>query len=119
IHADVNAGLSLLVNDNPKRRMTGSVWDSLAEPLFNGAVDKNGRPLFIDSPITEMSETIRVGRVLGRPAAMAETVAGGDIVGFAGDWSKAIWGAVGGISYNISTEATVTLDRQLVSLFEN
>lgn len=119
IHADVNDGLSLLVNDTPKRRMTGSVWDSIAEPLFNGAVDKNGRPLFIDTPITEQSETIRIGRVLGRPARMADTVASGSIVGFAGDWTKAIWGAVGGISYKVSTEATVTLNGELVSLFEH
>jgi hypothetical protein len=42
-----------------------------------------------------------------------------DIVGFAGDWSQVAWGSVGGISYRISTEAPVTINGSLVSLFEN
>ena len=40
-------------------------------------------------------------------------------VGFGGDWTQAAWGAVGGISYRISTEAPVTINGSLVSLFEN
>lgn len=117
IYADVNAGLSLLVNDG--KRMTGSVWDSVAEPIFNSSVDTNGRPLFIDSPTTETSATVRNGRLLGRQSVIGEGVGLGDVVGFAGDWSKAVWGVVGGITYDISTQATVTLDDELVSLFEN
>lgn len=117
VFADVNAGLSLLVNDG--KRMTGSAWDSVAEPIFNAAVDSNGRPLFIDSPTTDNSATVRDGRLLGRASFIGDGVGAGDIVGFAGDWSKAVWGAVGGISYKVSTEASVTLDGALVSLFEN
>ena len=41
------------------------------------------------------------------------------VVGFGGDWTQAAWGAVGGISYRISTEAPVTINGSLVSLFEN
>lgn len=119
IFADLNAGLSLLVNDTPKRRMTGTAFDTIAEPLFNGAVDANGRPLFIDSPTVETAEVVRAGRVLGRPSYIGETVANGDIVGFGGDWRQAVWGVVGGISYDVSTQATVTLDNELVSLWEH
>jgi HK97 family phage major capsid protein len=119
IFADINSGLSLLVNDTPRRRLNGFAFDSIAEPIFNSAVDLNGLPLFTDSPLVETSETIRAGRLLGRPARIGQTVALGSVVGFGGDWTKAIWGAVGGITYDVSTEATVTLDGELVSLFEN
>ena len=117
VYADVNAGLSLLVNDG--KRLTGTAFDLLAEPIFNGAVDLNGRPLFVDSPTVENTATIRQGRLLGRPSFIGEGVADGDILGFGGDWSKAVWGVVGGISYDVSTEAPVTLDGELVSLWEN
>lgn len=119
IFADINAGLSLLVNDTPKKRLTGFAFDAQTEPLFNSAVDGNGRPLFIDSPTTETSEVIRAGRVLGRPTFVGDTVANGDVLGFGGDWRQAVWGAVGGISYDVSTQATVTLDGELVSLWEH
>ncbi|MCE0510851.1 phage major capsid protein [Microbacterium sp. KKR3/1] len=117
IFADVNAGLSLLVNDG--KRLTGTAWDVLAEPLFNGAVDLNGRPLFIDSPTVENAAVVRSGRLLGRPSFIGEGVAAGDILGFGGNWSKAVWGVVGGITYDVSTQATVTINGELVSLFEN
>lgn len=117
IFADINAGLSLLVNDG--KRLTGFAFDSVAEPLFNAAVDGNGRPLFIDSPTIENAAVVRAGRVLGRPAFVGDGVEGGDIVGFGGDWTQAIWGTVGGISYDVSTETVVTLDGELVSLWEH
>ena len=117
VFADVNSGLSLLVNDG--KRMTGSAWDSVAEPIFNGSVDGNGRPLFIDSPTVDNSATIREGRLLGRPSYLGDGVAGGSLIGFAGDWTQAVWGVVGGISYDVSTQATVTLDGELVSLWEH
>lgn len=117
VFADVNDGLALLVNGG--KRMTGSAWDLIAEPIFNASVDANGRPLFIDSPTVESAAALRGGRLLGRPSFIGEGVSAGDIVGFAGDWSKAVWGVVGGITYDVSTQATVTLDGELVSLWEH
>lgn len=117
VFADVNAGLALLVNDG--KRLTGTAFDSITEPTFNGAVDANGRPLFIDSPTTDNSATVRDGRLLGRPSFIGEGVADGTTVGFGGDWSKAVWGVVGGITYDVSTQATVTLNGELVSLWEH
>ena len=117
VYADVNEGLSLLVNDG--KRLTGTAFDLIAEPVFNGAVDLNGRPLFVDSPTVENTATVRSGRLLGRPSFIGEGIADDGIVGFGGDWSKAVWGVVGGISYDVSTQATVTLDGELVSLWEH
>lgn len=117
VHADINAGLKALVDDG--KRLTGFAFDSVAEPLFNAAVDTTGRPLFIDSPLVETAETVRAGRILGRPAFMGDGVASGTIVGYGGDWKQAAWGVVGGITYDVSTEATVTINDELTSLWEH
>ncbi|WP_424462899.1 phage major capsid protein [Pseudoclavibacter helvolus] len=117
LHADLNAGLALLVNAG--KRLTGFAFDSTAEPLFNGAVDKNGRPLFIDSPIEDAAAIVRGGRVLGRQAFLGDGVGKDPVVGFGGNWAKAAWGVVGGITYDVSTHATVTIGGELVSLFEH
>lgn len=117
VYADLNAGLKALVDAG--KRLTGFAFDTKAEPLFNAAVDTTGRPLFIDSPTTDNAAPVRAGRVLGRPAYMGEGIAAGTTVGYGGDWSQAVWGTVGGISYDVSTDATVTINGALVSLWEN
>jgi HK97 family phage major capsid protein len=117
IFADVNAGLSLLVNDG--KRLSGFAFDSKAEPLFNGATDTTGRPLFIDTPLEDAFAPVRGGRLLSRPAYIGDGVGAGSLVGFGGDWSKAAWGVVGGISYDVSTQATVTINGELTSLWEH
>lgn len=118
VWADVNAGLKLLVDSG--KRLRASVFDMSTEPLFNAAVDTTGRPLFTDSATSwDSASNIRDGRMLGRPAYFAETVKNGQVVGFAGDTTKAVWGVVGGITYDVSTQATVTLNGEPVSLFEH
>jgi len=118
IHGDLVEGMRLLVNDGKKLR--GFALDDVIEPDFWGAVDGNGHPLYVNLPTDDVSQTIaRPGRLLGRPSFMGEGVGHGDVVAFGGDFSKAAWGVVGGISYRISTEATVTIDGALTSLFEN
>lgn len=118
IHGDIVAGLKLLVDDG--KRVTGFALDDTLEPDFWGAVDANGRPLYVDLPTDATSQTIaRPGRLLGRPSFMGEGVGRGDTVAFGGDFTKGAWGAVGGISYRVSTEATVTINGQLTSLFEH
>lgn len=120
IFADLNSGLDLLVKD--KKKLNGFVFDDVAEPLFNASVDANGRPLFVPEP-TVATAAVRSGTVLGRPASFADTVANGttagSVVGIGGDFSKALWGTVGGINFDVSTESTVTIGNQLVSLWEN
>lgn len=115
VYADVNGALKLLVDD--KKKLTGWALDDTTEPTFNAAVDLNGRPLFVDA--TYEDSALSGGRLLRRPAFYSEGVASGTTVGFAGDWSQAVWGAVGGISYDVSTEAPVTIDGELISLWEH
>lgn len=124
IYADLNSVLDLLVSDG--RKLRGWVFDDVAEPTINGAVDLNGRPLFVEQPYD--GTALDSGRLLRRTAVYAEGIGTdivtgtpntGGIVGYAGDWSKTAWGAVGGISFRVSTEATVTLNGALTSLWEN
>lgn len=75
--------------------------------LLLGAVDGNGRPLFIP----DVNSTSRVGSVLGAPVSQSKGVylAGSpNQLGYAGDWSSAAWGQVEGISVDISDQATLT-----------
>lgn len=118
IHGDLVAGMSLLIADG--RKLTGFGLDDELEPEFWGAVDANGRPLYIDLPTDDTSQTIaRPGRLLGRPSFMGEGVGNGTVKAFGGNFTKGAWGAVGGISYRVSTEATVTINGVLTSLFEH
>lgn len=118
LHTDFVEGMRLLVQDGKK--VTGFALDDSVEPDLWGAVDSNGRPVYVNLPTDDVSQTIaRPGRLLGRPSYMGEGVGHDDIVGFGGNFSKAAWGVVGGISYRVSSEATVTIDGTLTSLWEN
>ena len=117
---DLVTVLDLLVTDN--KELTGWALDSVMEPNLLGAVDANGRPIFVDTPLSETSDAIaRPGRLMGRTSFMSKNVATTDkttVIGYGGDWTQAAWGTVGGISYDVSTEASVTINGSLVSAFE-
>ena len=124
VYADLNSALKLLVDSGKK--LTGFVFDEIAEPVLNAATDTTGRPLFVDA--TYENTALDGGRVLRRPAFYASeigtaVVAGtpntGGIVGYAGDWAATAWGAVGGITFSVSTESSVTINGTLTSLWEN
>jgi hypothetical protein len=51
VYDDLNAGLATLVNAG--KNPNGFAWDSRMEPVFNGAKDSSGRPLFLDATYTE------------------------------------------------------------------
>lgn len=118
-----NEGLRLLVNDD--KDLNGFVLDKRAEPIVNAAVDANGRPLFVDDPYTQRNSLIRPGALLGRSSVIGDHVTGGTsapaVLGYGGDWTQAAWGVVGGISYDVSQEATLPLGSsgEMVSLWQN
>ena len=120
VHADFTAGLTLLVNDGKK--LTGFALDDRIEPLILGATDTTGRPLYLDLATDDTAPAVaRPGRILGRPSFIGDTLyeATNDVVAYGGDWSQAAWGVVGGITYDVSTEATVTINNSLTSLWEH
>lgn len=124
-YADVVAALSSLVS--VEKRLTGYVLDDVTEPTLLGAVDTSGHPLFVNAPFSETVNNVRAGTLLGRQSRMSDgvkdvtpgTAATSYTVGFGGDFSQAAWGVVGGISYDVSTQATVTVNGTLTSLWEN
>lgn len=106
-YAGVNNALAALVNDGKK--FTGGLLDMVTEPIINGSVDANGRPLFVEPTYTETNDVTRRGRVLSRPVTIAEHVKNDTTLGYLGDFSKILWGQVGGISYDVSDQATLDL----------
>jgi len=127
VWADLNGALFLLAGDG--KRLTGFVFDDIVEPTLNASVDANGRPIFVDSPLVDAApaassptQLARRGRTMGRETWMSEGVATTDlttVVGYAGDWSKCVWGVVGGINYSTSNQASVTINGTLTSLWEH
>lgn len=119
IHGDLVAALTLLVSDGKK--LGGFALDDKLEPLLWGAVDTTGRSLFTDLTDPAGAPGVaRPGRLLNRPSYLGEGVSlANTVLGYAGDWTQAAWGVVGGITYSLSTEASVTVNGVLVSLWEN
>lgn len=125
VWGDLVTALDLLVTNN--KRLNGFALDSVMEPNLLGSVDTAGRPIFVsssplDESVVNAQEMVRTGRLMGRPFAMSDTVATPNkttVVGYAGDFTQCVWGSVGGISYDVSTQATVTVNGTLTSLWEN
>lgn len=91
--------------------LDGFVLAPQGKSILLGALDGDKRPLFINA----VSEGA-VPRILGAethitPAAYKAGTAGStpDIVGFAGDWSKALFGTVEGVQIGYSSDATLTV----------
>lgn len=118
-YEQLNQALTELVTAD--KRLTGWLFDDVAEPILNSATDANGRPLFVEAPYGDSNVAWRQGRVLGRPAYMSDHVQNGNVIGYAGDWSQIVWGQVGGLNYDVSTQTALDLDGSgnLVSLWQN
>ena len=115
--------LGALVNGDPPYKWTGTLLDDVAEPLLNGALDLNGRPLFVESTYEGLVNPYREGRILGRQTYISDHVATGTTVGYQGDFSTIVWGQVGGLSFDVSDQATLNLGTfaapNLVSLWQH
>lgn len=117
VYSGIVAGMGQTIADGYK--VNGFAFDDLAETLFLGSYDTANRPLFIDSPLDDYTVPVSSGKLVGRRTYIGPGVADNSVVGYGGDWSQAAWGAIGGISYKVSNEASVTIDGSLVSAFEN
>jgi HK97 family phage major capsid protein len=113
VWTDFNNGLKQLVAAH--KRLTGTVLDAVVEPTLNASVDTTGRPTWVDVPVgPDTNGSLRQGRLIGRPAQFVEQLTTDDdslataVVGYMGDWSRLVWGTVGGIDYKVSTEGTYT-----------
>ena len=100
-------GLGLLLGAGKK--WNGTLLDDVAEVILNGAKDQAGRPLFVESTYDQVVSPYREGRVLGRPTILSDHVANGTTVGYMGDWTQIVWGQVGGLSFDVTDQATLNL----------
>jgi HK97 family phage major capsid protein len=118
----LNAGLSLLVAAGKK--WNGTLFDDTSEPILNGSKDGNGRPLFLEiAPPALQTTPFRQGSILGRPTTISDHVATGTTLGYMGDWSQIIWGQVGGLSFDVTDQATLNFGTEgapnLISLWQH
>ena len=83
------------------------------------ATDTTERPLFINS----MAEGA-VPMILGAPVVYSKGVykdgdnSNPDVLGFAGDWTQALYGTVEGVKIDMSNQATLTISNSQVNLWE-
>jgi HK97 family phage major capsid protein len=90
--------------------MNGVAMGAQGRSLLLSAVDTTGRPIFMPSANDGI-----VGRVLGsdvyfnRGLYVAGTSPAANIVGIAGDWSKAIFGTVAGVEISFTDTASLTV----------
>ena len=112
--------------------LDGFAMSAQARGEMLSALDKDGRPIFINN-VAEGA----VPRLIGQPVQyskglyFAGNAASGtsgqsgyvaakpDVLGFAGDWTKAMYGTVEGVKIDISNQATLTIDSTPVNLWEH
>ena len=102
VQADTNIALA-------DGTLNGYAVSPMMRGILLGAEDGNHRPLFINGVADGA-----IPRLLGQPTHASKGVykaaSGGNpaVVGFAGDWTKAMYGIVNGINLTYSDQATLT-----------
>ena len=100
--------------------LNGWVLSPKAQSTLLTAVDGNKRPLFINN-VAEGAVPMILGAsaMQSKGAYVADTTAAKKhVVGFAGDWTLAVYGTVEGVQIAISDQATLTDGGATINLFE-
>ena len=111
--------------------MNGFALSPQAKSELLSALDDNKRPIFINN-VAEGA----IPRLLGQPVHYSRGVYGAgnaasgtsgssgyvaakpDVLGFAGDWTQAMYGTVEGVKIDMSNQATLTISGNAVNLWE-
>lgn len=97
--------------------LTGWALSPKADAILLDVTDTTGRPVFVPT-VHDGS----IGNLLGAPVMRSRRVykqgTSNDVLGFAGDWTKAFWGMVGDIEVAISEEATINDGENQVNLWQ-
>lgn len=97
--------------------LNGFALSPKAKGILLAAVDKSGRPLFVDNTAEGAIPRILGAATYGSKGAYIQ--GSPDKVGFAGDWTKAMYGIVEGVDITISTDATLKLANNTeINLFQ-
>lgn len=119
LNLDVYAGLVAADTDIATHGgiLNGFVISPQGKGILLGATDQNKRPLFINSVAEGAVPVILGAKTLQSKAAYKN--ANPAIVGFAGDWTQAMFGTVEGVKIDFSKEATLTYNDSTINLFQN
>lgn len=91
--------------------LNGWALSPLGEVVALSNRDTNGGAILNPNVLTNGS----IGSILGRPVFRSGNAQDGDIVGIAGDWTKAVWGQVEGVSIDISDNPVFNEAGELVT----
>ena len=103
--------------------MNGIALSPQGKGVLLAAVDRNGRPLFVNNasegavPFVLGARTVVSKGVYN--AGTPGTPGTPNIVGIAGDWTQAMYGTVEGVKISYSEDAALTINDTLTSLFEH
>lgn len=99
--------------------LNGWVLAPQGKSILLTAVDGNKRPLFINNVADGAVPMILSAPVRqSKGAYIAETASADAVVGFAGDWTQAMYGTVEGVQISLSDQATLTDGETTINLFE-
>lgn len=103
--------------------LNGFVISPTARGILLGETDEQGRPLFVNST-AEGAVPVVLGRRTQTSRAAYKAASGNDpaVVGFAGDWTQAMYGIVQGLKVDISDQASLTVgtgqDQTTINLWQ-
>lgn len=99
--------------------ISGFAFSPQGRGVLLSAVDGENRPLFINSAADGAVDRLLGAPVLFGAAAYQDGDASNpDIVGFAGDWTHAMYGVVEGVKIDYSADATLTSGQTTINLFQ-
>lgn len=100
--------------------LNGWVLAPQGKAVLLNAVDGNKRPLFINNAAEGAVPMILGAKTMqSKGAYIADTTtAKKNVVGFAGDWTQAMYGTVEGVQIAISDQATLTDGANTINLFQ-
>lgn len=118
LNLDVYAGLVAADTDIATHGgiLNGFVISPQGKGILLGATDDNKRPLFINNVAEGAIPMILGAKTLQSKAAYKN--ANPAVVGFAGDWTQAMYGTVEGVKIDFSKEATLTYNDTTINLFQ-
>lgn len=96
--------------------LNGFALSPQGKGVLLSATDGNERPLFINNVAEGAIPMILGARTLVTKAAYKSGTP--NLVGIAGDWTQAIWGTVEGVKVDLSDQASLTINNEVINLWE-